>query len=125
MRHCIARASSSRHADAHNRWWPGALGRTATHAVVYASLLLPQDDGTTKDMGIHAFMLQIRSLEDHTDMPGVMIGTIGARCTYPLLLPLGACPDATDCRTECAYVRMFVLQAPSSAPTALTTGGCA
>ena len=28
-------------------------------------------------MGIHAFMLQIRSLEDHTDMPGVMIGTIG------------------------------------------------
>ena len=61
------------------RWWPGCLGKTATHAVVYASLLLPQSDGTTKDMGIHAFMLQIRSMEDHTDMPGVMIGTIGPK----------------------------------------------
>ena len=57
------------------------MGRTATHAVVYASLLLPNSDGSFTDKGIHAFMLQIRSLEDHTDTPGVMTGTIGAWAT--------------------------------------------
>ena len=43
------------------KWWPGCMGKTANFAVVYARLLLP--DG--KDYGIHSFLVQIRSLEDH------------------------------------------------------------
>ena len=99
------------------RWWPGALGRTATHAVVYASLLLPRADGTTKDMGIHAFMLQIRSLEDHTDMPGLMIGTIGERRSTPGHTHASTVGKQCHCDT--------IVQGPSLAPTASTTGGCA
>ena len=44
------------------KWWPGNMGKTANYAVVYARLLLP--DG--KDYGIHSFLVQLRSLEDHS-----------------------------------------------------------
>lgn len=42
-----------------------AVGHTATHAVVLARLI-------TKgvDHGIHPFIMQLRSLEDHTPLPG-------------------------------------------------------
>jgi len=40
--------------------WPGGLGRTANFAVVYARLILPSGDH-----GVHPFLVQIRSLEDH------------------------------------------------------------
>ncbi|MCO5569524.1 hypothetical protein L7F22_023238 [Adiantum nelumboides] len=56
------------------KWWPGALGKVATHAVVYARLLT---DG--KDYGVHAFIVQVRSLEDHHPLPGVIVGDIGVK----------------------------------------------
>jgi acyl-CoA oxidase len=56
------------------KWWPGALGATATHAVVYARLII---DG--KDVGIHSFIAQIRSLDNHAAMPGVTVGDIGPK----------------------------------------------
>lgn len=34
------------------KWWPGTLGKIATHAVVYAQLII---DG--KEHGVHVFML--------------------------------------------------------------------
>lgn len=40
------------------KWWIGGLGKTATHGVVQARLILP--DG--KDMGPHLFLVQLRSL---------------------------------------------------------------
>jgi acyl-CoA oxidase len=43
-----------------SKWWVGALGKTATHGVVQAKLILP--DGT--DMGPHLFFVQLRSLGD-------------------------------------------------------------
>lgn len=71
------------------KWWPGALGRTATHAIVYARLLLPRDDGGTEDVGIHAFMLQIRALpgdvpthKEHQPLPGIEVGDISAKLGY-------------------------------------------
>lgn len=42
------------------KWWPGGMGKTSTHAVVMARLVI---DG--KDYGPHAFIVQLRSLEDH------------------------------------------------------------
>jgi hypothetical protein len=51
------------------KWWPGGMGKTATHAVVMARLLVA---GT--DHGPHAFLVQLRSLEDHKPLPGIQVG---------------------------------------------------
>uniref|UniRef100_A0A6J0TYC2 Acyl-coenzyme A oxidase n=1 Tax=Pogona vitticeps TaxID=103695 RepID=A0A6J0TYC2_9SAUR len=59
------------------KWWPGELGRTATHAVVFAQLYLKE-----KSYGMHPFMLQIRSLLDHSPMPGVTVGDIGPKMSF-------------------------------------------
>lgn len=56
------------------KWWPGSLGKTATHCVVMARLILK-----SVDYGMHAFIMQIRSLEDHTVLPGVEAGDIGRK----------------------------------------------
>lgn len=40
------------------KWWIGALGKTATHGVVQAKLILPGG----KDMGPHLFFVQLRCL---------------------------------------------------------------
>ncbi|KAL0578791.1 hypothetical protein V5O48_003203 [Marasmius crinis-equi] len=58
-----------------SKWWVGALGKTATHGVVQAKLILP--DGT--DVGPHLFFVQLRSLENHRLLPGVITGDIGPK----------------------------------------------
>ncbi|TPX66950.1 acyl-CoA oxidase [Spizellomyces sp. 'palustris'] len=60
-----------------SKWWIGGLGRTATHAIVVARLILKG-----KDLGTHTFLVQIRSLEDHTPLPGITIGDIGPKYGY-------------------------------------------
>ena len=40
---------------ASTKWWPGALGRTANYAIVFARLLVGG-----KDLGIHNFLVQLR-----------------------------------------------------------------
>jgi acyl-CoA oxidase len=40
------------------KWWVGGLGKSATHGVVQAKLILPNG----KDMGPHLFFVQLRSL---------------------------------------------------------------
>eukprot|EP00039_Didymoeca_costata_P016857 m.307463 g.307463 ORF g.307463 m.307463 type:complete len:759 (-) comp16462_c1_seq3:1104-3380(-) len=57
------------------KWWIGGAAHTATHAAVFAQLVLP--DGTRP--GVHAFIVQLRSLEDHTAMPGIRIGDCGMK----------------------------------------------
>ncbi|XP_038666442.1 peroxisomal acyl-coenzyme A oxidase 2-like [Scyliorhinus canicula] len=59
------------------KWWPGDLGRSASHAVVLAQLY-------TQGMchGMHAFIVQIRSLVDHSALPGVTIGDIGPKMAF-------------------------------------------
>ncbi|TFY70825.1 hypothetical protein EVG20_g2167 [Dentipellis fragilis] len=56
------------------KWWNGALAKTATHGVVQAKLILGG-----KDLGPHLFFVQLRSLEDHTILPGIVIGDIGPK----------------------------------------------
>nr|GMC72534.1 peroxisomal acyl-coenzyme A oxidase 1-like [Ipomoea batatas] len=55
-------------------WWPGGLGKVSTHAIVYARLIT---DG--KDHGVHGFIVQLRSLEDHKPLAGITIGDIGTK----------------------------------------------
>jgi acyl-CoA oxidase len=73
-----------------SKWWIGAAGKYATHGVLQAQLILPGG----KNMGPHLFFVQLRSLgtlsamilsmlalmdasDDHTVMPGIMLGDIG------------------------------------------------
>ncbi|KZT00615.1 acyl-CoA oxidase [Laetiporus sulphureus 93-53] len=58
-----------------SKWWIGALGKTATHGIVQAKLILPGG----KDMGPHMFFVQLRSLKDHTLLPGRTVGDIGPK----------------------------------------------
>ncbi|PQP99078.1 peroxisomal acyl-coenzyme A oxidase 1 [Prunus yedoensis var. nudiflora] len=57
-----------------SKWWPGGLGKIATHAVVYARLIT---DG--QDHGVHGFIVQLRSLGDHLPLPGITVGDIGMK----------------------------------------------
>ncbi|GMF12628.1 unnamed protein product [Phytophthora lilii] len=59
------------------KWWPGGLGKTANHAIVHARLFL---DG--KDVGVQAFLVQIRSMEDHQPLPGIEVGDIGPKLGF-------------------------------------------
>ncbi|KAK7346745.1 hypothetical protein VNO80_21268 [Phaseolus coccineus] len=57
-----------------SKWWPGGLGKVSTHAIVYARLIT---DG--QDHGVHGFIVQLRSLDDHLPLPGITVGDIGMK----------------------------------------------
>ncbi|XP_026577428.1 peroxisomal acyl-coenzyme A oxidase 2 [Pseudonaja textilis] len=59
------------------KWWPGDLGRTATHAVVFAQLYLKGHC-----YGMHPFIVQIRSLRDHSPSQGITLGDIGPKMGF-------------------------------------------
>lgn len=60
------------------KFWPGTLGKTANHAMIIAQLI----DGDGIERGIHNFIVPLRSMEDHTLLPGVMTGDIGPKIGY-------------------------------------------
>lgn len=69
-----------------SKWWNGALGRTANHAIVVAKLMLPDPDskvGAYKAYGPHQFIMQIRDMKTHEPLPGIVIGDIGPKYGYP------------------------------------------
>ncbi|UYV83603.1 ACOX2, partial [Cordylochernes scorpioides] len=51
-----------------------AVGKTANHAIVLAQLYIRD-----KSYGLHPFMVQIRSMENHQPMPGITVGEIGPK----------------------------------------------
>lgn len=61
------------------KWWPGCFSVLATHAIVYARLIIKG-----KDHGIHEFMVQLRD-ENHLPMDGIEIGDIGPKAGYQLV----------------------------------------
>jgi acyl-CoA oxidase len=67
-----------------SKWWNGALGRTANHAIVVAQLLLPvPGTGKYKSHGPHQFIAQIRDMKSHKPLEGIVIGDIGPKYGYP------------------------------------------
>ncbi|KAG6792131.1 hypothetical protein POTOM_001274 [Populus tomentosa] len=57
-----------------SKWWPGGLGKVSTHAIVYARLIT-----NGQEHGVHGFIVQLRSLDDHMPLPGITIGDIGMK----------------------------------------------
>lgn len=60
--------------EAAMKWWIGAAAHTANHCVCFARLIVK-----TKDYGIKAFVVPLRSVEDHAPLAGIAIGDIGKK----------------------------------------------
>lgn len=54
--------------------WAGGLGKTATHAIVQAKLVIHG-----KDYGLHPLLIQIRDLKTHKVLPGLEIHDMGPK----------------------------------------------
>jgi flavocytochrome c len=74
------------------KWWPGTLGKVATHAIVYAQLII---DG--KEYGVHSFMLQLRD-EEHMPLDGIELGDLG--------------PKLGDAANDTGYMRLNRVRVP-------------
>jgi acyl-CoA oxidase len=61
------------------KWWVGNLGKHATHSVVAAKLILPDDGG---DRGLHWFLVPIRDVTTRTPLPGVHVGDVGPKASW-------------------------------------------
>eukprot|EP00160_Parvularia_atlantis_P017138 Unigene5768_Nuclearia_a/m.17629 Unigene5768_Nuclearia_a/g.17629 ORF Unigene5768_Nuclearia_a/g.17629 Unigene5768_Nuclearia_a/m.17629 type:complete len:704 (-) Unigene5768_Nuclearia_a:44-2155(-) len=56
------------------KWWIGGAAHSATHAVVFAQLIV---DG--KKYGVKPFIVQLRNPSDYSLRPGITIGDCGAK----------------------------------------------
>ncbi|GMT34858.1 hypothetical protein PFISCL1PPCAC_26155, partial [Pristionchus fissidentatus] len=56
------------------KWWPGGLGKSASHASVMAQL---HTNGENK--GPHLFMVPLRDEATHSPLPGITVGDIGPK----------------------------------------------
>lgn len=70
-----------------SKWWNGTLGRTATHSIVVAQLLLPEQGSNQshpayRSYGPHAFITRVRDADTHKPLPGIVIGDIGPKHGY-------------------------------------------
>nr|XP_009857612.1 peroxisomal acyl-coenzyme A oxidase 1 isoform X2 [Ciona intestinalis] len=54
------------------KWWPGALGEMATHALVMAQLITRGENH-----GMQAFIVPVRDMTNHKPLPGITVGSIG------------------------------------------------
>ena len=56
------------------KYWPSALGFSASHAIVMANIIV-----RGKNHGMQPFIVQLRSLDDWSPMPGGETGDIGSK----------------------------------------------
>ena len=59
------------------KFWQGNMGVQATHAIVFARLLVAGND-----YGVQSFIVPLRDLDTHKPLPGIEIGDIGNKIGY-------------------------------------------
>jgi hypothetical protein len=104
------------------KWWVGNLGRHATHCVLAAQLI---HDGQPR--GLHWFVVQLRSLDTHQPLPGIIIGDIGKKMGWDAIdhgfamfqyvrIPAEAMLNRYQVNEskECKYSRSATLARPSA-----------
>ena len=70
------------------KFWPGALGYSATHGIIMARLIIGGGGGGDsscskgQDYGVHAFMMQLRDIETGRAFPGITLGDIGPKLNH-------------------------------------------
>lgn len=64
------------------KWWPGELGRMANFALVFAQLIIKDEDGEPNSYGVVPFMVPIRDRDTHKHLPGVKTGDMGPKFGY-------------------------------------------
>jgi acyl-CoA oxidase len=66
-----------------SKWWNGTLGRTATHAVVVAQLIVPsRSGGEASNCGARPFIVQVRDMKTHQPPDSIIVGDIGPKYGY-------------------------------------------
>lgn len=66
-----------------SKWWNGTLGRTATHAVVVAQLIIPsQSSSQPARCGPRPFIVQVRDMKTHQPPKSIVVGDIGPKYGY-------------------------------------------
>ncbi|KAK5710880.1 hypothetical protein LTR17_018630 [Elasticomyces elasticus] len=69
-----------------SKWWNGTLGRTATHSVVIAQLLLPEGpNGPLRSHGPHPFIVRVRDEKTHLPPKSIVVGDIGPKYGYAMM----------------------------------------
>ncbi|TPX56083.1 acyl-CoA oxidase [Powellomyces hirtus] len=56
------------------KWWIGGAAQTATHSVVFAQMII-----NGKNYGVKNFIVQLRDTTTFENLPGIVIGDIGAK----------------------------------------------
>ena len=59
------------------KWWPGGVGCYATHSIVMAKLIIEDNEYT-----VAPFIMQLRSLDDFSLLPGIKAGDMGPKMGY-------------------------------------------
>jgi acyl-CoA oxidase len=59
------------------KFWAGGLGVWANYAVVFAHLIVDEND-----FGVQPFLMQLRDLDTHEILPGIQIGDLGPKMGY-------------------------------------------
>ncbi|KAH7366185.1 hypothetical protein KP509_18G066600 [Ceratopteris richardii] len=59
------------------KWWIGNAAVHGKFATVFARLILPSSSSGNADMGVHAFIVPLRSMQTHAPLPGVEIRDCG------------------------------------------------
>ena len=59
------------------KYWPGDLGRFSSHAIVFARLIIDEND-----YGVQPFMVQVRDVDTWKMRPGIKSGDLGPKIGY-------------------------------------------
>jgi acyl-CoA oxidase len=64
------------------KWWPGDMGRYSNYALVFAQLIIVDENGDRNSYGVCPFIVPIRCPDTHKWLKGIKSGDIGSKFGY-------------------------------------------